>query len=429
MKSKIIFILIFILVPISAYLQVDDVLEAKLDQKVSSMEFRNTNIEDLLRLMARQNSLNIVLGPEIQGRVSVSLKNVAVKDVLNTVLNSLGFHYIVDNNIILIKSFERSVASEISTRVFNLKYQDAYDLIQPLTTLLTTKGKIEALQLVKTEKLENKRSDILVISDIAGNLEKIAAVIEEIDVPEPQLQIEVRLIETILGETQKLGFDWPKRFGADISGAVPENGATTGGEGETSQQARAAYSEFPLTEDSFNLGILSIDELKLALDLLEQDKNSKLVSNPKISTLNKKKAKIRIGTTIPIAEVSRGVGGDLISYKDKDIDVSLEVTPRILPNNKIFLEVHPQIEEIIGYTGSDDFPQPITSVREITTNITVENNQTIVLGGMVKESKQKVVNKVWLLGDIPLLGYLFQSINEENTNTDLLIFITPKVLE
>ncbi len=417
MRFKYLILLLF-LFPITAHLQVDDVLKAKLNQK-TSMEFRDTNIKDLLRLLARQNSLNIVLGPEIAGRVSVSLTNVAVKDLLHSVLNSLGFHYIIDNNIILVKSFERAISSEIETKVFKLKYQDAYDLLESFATMLTAKGKIQVLQLVKTEKIEDKRSDILVVSDISENVEKISTIIEQIDIIQPQLQIEIRLIETILGQDQKLGFNWPTRIGANLSSAASPLGGTTNS---------AAVTDFPITDESFEIGILSVDELSMALDFLETDENSKLISNPKISSINRKKAKIRIGTTIPIAEISRGAGGDVITYKDKNIDVSLEVTPRIEPGDRIFMEVHPLIEEIIGYTGSSDYPQPITSTREITTNISVKSEQTIILGGMVKETKKTVIDKVWLLGDIPLLGYLFQSKDEQIVKTDLLIFITPKIL-
>jgi len=427
MRFKILF-LILISIPVLVQSQINDIMNAKLKQNVTSMEFRDTDVKDLLRLMARQNALNIVLGPEIKGRVSVSLKNVSVEDLLHSVLNSLGFHFLVDNNIILIKSFERAVPDEISTKVFKLEYQDAYDIITPITTLLTSKGKVEVLQLVKTDKVEERRSDVLVVSDILENINKISSVINEIDIPERQLLIEVRLIETILGENQKLGFDWPKSFGAKLSGASPQSESSSEESAVSVSENLSAYTEFPITSESFNFGILSFDELQIALDILEEDTDSKLISNPKISTKNKNKAKIRVGTTFPIAEVQRSAAGDLITYKDKDIDVELVVTPRIQPDNKIFLEVHPTIEEIIGYSGPGDYPQPIISVREVVTNITVESEQTIVIGGMVKESKQNVTSKVWLLGDIPILGYLFKSIKEETKKTDLLIFITPKII-
>ena len=422
MKSKIVLILLVLLImfPANSYLQTNEILDAKLNQKVSSMEFPNTSISNLLRILAKQNGINIVLGPEIKGNVSVSLRNVTVKDVLNSVLGSLGLHYVVSNNIILVKAFERDVPSEMSFKVYKLKYRDAYDLIKPVTTMLTIKGKAEVFQDVKSEKPEEQRAEILVVSDVEENVEKISMVINEVDVQQSQILIEVRLIETILGENQKLGFDWPTKFSAKLSGATLPN--------STSSSPLLGYTEFPITSESFELGILTVDELSIALDLLEQDTDSKLVSNPKVSTLNKKKAKIRIGTTIPIAEVNRSAAGDIITYKDKDIDVILEVTPRIQPENKISIEVHSQIEEIIGYTGVDDSRQPITSTREVNTSVTVNSTETIIIGGMVKESKQEIINKVWLLGDIPLLGYLFQSKSLEIEKSDLLIFITPKIL-
>ena len=365
-----------------------------------------------------------MLGPEIQGNVSVSLRNVSVRDVLSSVLGSLGLNYVVSNNIILVKAFERDVPSEMTSRVFNLQYRDAYDLIKPVTTMLTKKGKAEVFQDVKTEKPEEQRAEILVVSDVAENVEKISMVIDEVDVAQPQILIEVRLIETILGESQKLGFDWPKKFRAKVSGASP----SVGTEGQSTSGNLLGFSEFPITSESFELGILTVDELSIALDLLEQDTYSKLVSNPKVSTLNKKKAKIRVGTTIPVAEVNRSNAGDIITYKDKDVDVVLEVTPKIQPDNKIAMEVHPLVEEIIGYVGEADYPQPITSVREVTTNVTVNSEETIIIGGMVKDSKKETIDKVWLLGDIPLLGYLFQSKSYEYEKSDLLIFITPKIL-
>ena len=309
----------------------------------------------------------------------------------------------------------------MSFKVYKLKYRDAYDLIKPVTTMLTIKGKAEVFQDVKSEKPEEQRAEILVVSDVEENVEKISMVINEVDVQQSQILIEVRLIETILGENQKLGFDWPTKFSAKLSGATPP--------GETSSGGLLGYTEFPVTNESFELGILTVDELSIALDLLQEDTDSKLVSNPKVSTLNKKKAKIRIGTTIPIAEVNRGAAGDIITYKDKDIVVILEVTPRIQPKNKISIEVHSQIEEIVGYTGTDESRQPITSTREVNTNVTVNSTETIIIGGMVKESKQELISKVWLLGDIPLLGYLFQSKSLEIEKSDLLIFITPKILD
>ena len=425
MKSVIMICVFLILASVHKEMsaQVADQLQLKLNQKVTSMEFRDTNIKDVLRLLARQHSLNIVVSSEVSGRISVSLTNVKVRDVLKTVLESQGCHFLIKNNLILVKSFERETFGETSSEVFHLDYLDAVELRETLLPILTAKGEMTVLDLVKTEKAEQRRSDVLVVKDLPENLTHIRSVIGELDIPQKQIIIESRLIETILSENEKFGFDWPKSVNVKMTGVDPLNPGSI-----DLESGLAAFSGFPVRTNGVQLGILTADELNFTLNMLSQDENANLVSNPKVATLNNKKAMIRIGTNIPIPEVSRGIGGDLITYKDKQVDVILEVIPRIEPGNRINLIVHSIIEEIIGYTGPGDYPQPITSIREVQTTVSVAPGETVVLGGMIKDNKSVIENKVWLLGDIPLLGELFTSRTEEVKKTDLLIFITPKIL-
>jgi type IV pilus assembly protein PilQ len=201
--------------------QVSDLLQAKLDQKVATFEFRDTEIRNALRLLARQNSLNIVISSEVEGRISISLWNVTVEDILKTVLNSLGYHHIIENDIIMVKAFDKEIFGEAKSKVFRLNYIDAVDLVETLTPFITDKGQIQALNLVKTEKVEEKRSDILVVKDIQENLDIISSIIAELDIAQQQFVIEVRLIETILNENQKFGFDWPDNVKVTMTGADP----------------------------------------------------------------------------------------------------------------------------------------------------------------------------------------------------------------
>jgi type II secretory pathway component GspD/PulD (secretin) len=404
--------------------QINDVLRSKLDQKVTSLEFRDTEIKDVLRLLARQNGLNIVIGSQVQGRISISLWDVTIEDALKTILISQGYHHIIENDIIMVKAFDKEVFGEAKSKIFRLNYIDAVNLVETLTPFITTKGEIQALNLVKTEKVEEKRSDILVVRDLQENLDIIGSIIAELDIAQEQFIIEVRLIETILNEDQKFGFDWPDNVRVSMTGAD-----VTGTGDVDLASGLAAYSGFPVNSKSFKLGILTFDELNFTLDMLAQDEDSKLISNPKVTAINNKKAMIRIGTNIPIPEVSRGIGGDLITYKEKQVDVKLEVIPRMEPDNKINLTVHPSIEEIVGYTGPGDYPQPITSIREVQTSVSVTPEETVVIGGLVKDNKSTISKKVWLLGYIPLLGELFTNRTEEVKKTDLLIFITPKLLK
>lgn len=428
MKMALISAMLILISFTHSHAQIDELLQYKLNKKVKSLEFRNTSIKDLLRLLAKQYDLNIVINAEVTNRVSLSLSDVTVKNVLKSVLNSQGYNYIIDDDIIMVKAFESSVFGEVESKLFKLNYLDAILLSETLLPLLTTKGEMQVLQLVRTEKIEDQRSDILLVKDIPSNLENFCLIINELDVPQEQIIIEVRLIETILDESEKFGIDWPKSGKLSLTGADP-SGMIDYLPGDALNIGKSAYSKFPLKKNNIKLGILTADELSLTLNMLAEDEDSKLISNPKVTTLNNHTAMIRIGTNIPIPQVNRGIGGDLITYEDKEVDVKLTVTPRIEPNNMISIHVHPEIEEIIGYTGAGDYPQPITSIREIQTKVSVATNETIVLGGMVKDNERIVENKVWLLGSIPFLGGLFKSTETRIEKKDLLIFITPKIID
>ncbi|RMH65718.1 MAG: hypothetical protein D6677_01815 [Calditrichaeota bacterium] len=402
-------------------------LEEKLQQKVSP-KFNGASITEVLKLFARQHALNLVVSGEVKGRVSVQLYNVTLASALNTILKSLGYHYIVKDGVILVKSFDKDVNGEKSTRVYALKYLNAFNLIPTLTPLLSAKGKLTPLLAEPEEKETEMRSNILVVNDLWENINAIDAVIKKLDVPKKQILIEVRLVETLVGNEEQYGLNLPKHVGVSMDGAeltAPISKSTGGG---GNQRLLSAWYELPKAGDKLNLGVLNVDQLSLALDMLAKDNGSKLISNPRVMTLNNKKASIKIGTSVPIQEVNRGVGGDIITYREKDVNINVDVIPLINEDNRITLDVHPIMEEIVGYVGPSEAPQPITSKREVKTMVTVTDGQTLVLGGLVKESRNKTTEKVWLLGDIPILGYLFQNTTTKIEKSDLLIFITPKIV-
>jgi type IV pilus secretin PilQ/predicted competence protein len=402
-------------------------IEEKLNMQVSP-KFVGASIQEVLRVLSRQYSLNLVVGDEIRGSVTVQLDNVTLSDALNAVLKSNGYHYVVDNNVIYVKPFSQDINGELSTKVFQLKYLDGYNLKSTLEPLLSTKGKLEPLISEKVQDELDQRSDVLVVTDMWENIKAIGNVIQTIDVPSQQLNIEVRLVEVLMSDEKQVGINLPKTVDISLTGGETTAPITqaqqTGGE----QRFLSAWYELPKVNDKLNWGVLTVDELKASLDYLARDNNSRIVSNPKVTTLNNKKASIRIGTEIPIQEVSRGVGGDLITFRYKDVNLNLDVIPRINENDLITLDVHPMLEEIIGFTGPADLQQPITSKREVQTTVTVKDGETLVLGGLIKETNTKAVEKVWLLGDIPLIKYLFSTTSTKKEKTDLLIFITPKIM-
>ncbi len=418
--------LMLLMVLVSTTLSATD-LEKQLQTRVSP-KFVGASIQDVLRIFARQYSLNLVVGGDVQGTVTIQLNNVTLGDALNAILKAHGYHYIVEDDVLLVKPFDQDVNGELVTKVLKLRYLDGFLAKNTLVPLLSPKGKIEALISEPAEDEVDKRSDVLVVTDVWENVQEIARVVKTLDVPNQQVQIEVRLIEKIIGNEKQVGPNWPKKVSSSITGGEVTAPITqsqgTGGQ----KRYLAGWYELPNISDKFTWGVLTFDELKAALDFLSKDNASRLISNPKVTTLNNRRALIRIGTTLPVPEVSRGISGDLISFREEEVNMDLEVIPRINEGGIITLQVHPILEEIIGFTGPSDTPQPITSKREVQTTVTVRDGETVVIGGLIKENSTKNVEKIWLLGDIPLLGYLFRHTSTKKEKTDLLIFITTKIM-
>lgn len=403
--------------------------EAVLKQKIST-NFVNTSLERVIRVLANQYGLNIVVSGSAKGKVTIQLTNVKLGDALDAILKTQGYHYVVGNNVLYAKPLKEEANGERQTRVFKLNYLEGYSLKNSLLPLLSSKGKIEALLAEPEENEKLMRANMLVVTDFWENLNSIAKAIEQMDKPAKSVQIEVRLVEKGIRDNDQVGLNLPKSFTVQTMGAettAPITKSNQSGGSGSSPTILSAWYELPNSVANLNLGVLTLDNLRATLDILAQDANSRLVSKPSVTTLDNKKALIKIGQAVPIPEVSRGVGGDLISYKEKDVSMMLEVVPHIGTDNNITLDVHPVLEEIIGYTGSSEAPQPITSRREVKSTVMVRDGETLVIGGLIKETETENISKVWLLGDIPILGYLFKHRTMTKEKSDLLIFITTKI--
>ena len=209
-----------------------------------------------------------------------------------------------------------------------------------------------------------------------------------------------------------------------------DQSAGGGGAASASQEEFTGWlKKLPEVSDDWQWGVVTVDQMEFFIEMLRNENNSKIVANPKIATENNSPAVVNISTSIPVPQITRSPQGDMITYTEKEVASFIEVLPVINDDNSITMTIHPKLEEIIGYAGSSDFPQPIIARREVTTKITVKNGESIVIGGLIKETESKVINKVFLLGDIPILGYLFKHHTIKKEKSDLLIIITPKILE
>ncbi len=394
-----------------------------------SLDVKAAEIANVLRLLSKQTNLNIVASRDVTGPVTVSLSNVTIKEALDMIVKANGFDYSVQGEVIVVKPREKFELLELETKVFRLKYVDASNLQTTLSQMLSEKAKLQVfnqdfhppqgLEPGQTAAKKN-RSSILVVTDMPANLRQIEAMVAALDVPTPQIMIEAKLIEIAPQDEQKLGIDWSKTINASIFKEVllPS--------GKPFQYT----AEVPLTGGAVNFGTLNFGEYNAVLDFLQSHTNSKLVSNPRILAMDNQEAIISVGTNVPIPQINRGVGGqgDVVTFEYRDVNISLRVTPHVAEDQTITLFVNPVIEEITGQVVAGENSAPITSKREVETVVNLKSNDTMVIGGLIKEGVTDKTNKVWLLGDVPLIGNLFRHKTKTVRQTDLLIFITPRLM-
>lgn len=429
-----------IFVQLSAQVASADAARSADPDKLLTMDFVEEDIQNVLRLLAKQNNINLIVTEDISGTVTVHFTKVTLKGALDAILGANGYDYVIQENILIVKLIDTDMEGEVETRVFELDYISAHDVQDPLEDILTNKGKIQVFQ--RRSKLSEStddesatEADMLVITDTPDNFQKIDLLISQLDKPTPQVLIGVKFIETVLSDNENLGIDWTAK--ATLSGGpgtVQSSGlATLGGttvDGSTSGNQGSGLGVGRIKE--LSLGILSFQELQMMLELLESSGNSKLLSDPRVTTLDNQRASINVETevTVIVPTVTTGVQGALATEQAQKITISinLNVLPHVHKNGDITMAVEPIVEAITGYSGPDK-DQPIISRRSAETQVRVNNGETIAIGGLIKEDVRQTTKKVPFLGDIPILGrLLFTSSSNETEKSDLLIFITPHII-
>ncbi len=405
------------------------------DGKTLSLDLKGVPLTSVLSSIAQQHSLNMVFSPDLKEQVTLRLDSVDLATALDAILSANGMTYYLKGDVIIIKSAAEGMGAELSSRVITLRYADPTMVAKALTSCLSAGGKVVVLDKVAEgadaqAAKSTYQANRLIITDYPAVIEQALKVISQLDVAERVILIEAKIIETQLDSDRDLGFLWPSTVttrGGDVAGTTSTETSTT----TTSQNDLGA---FDLEQKRWTWGKLSIQQMNLVLNLLSRDGNSKLISDPKITTTENQEAEIKIATVIPIQTLNRFSEGaviqDIVSFQDEEVGISLKVTPRINEEGTLTLEVAPHIEDIIGYTGPIDNQRPITTERSLKTRITVKDGESIALGGLLKENQIERIQRVPLLGHIPILGsLLFTNKSKEKTTTDLIILITPHILK
>jgi type II secretory pathway component GspD/PulD (secretin) len=416
----------------------------------ATFSFKGARAQDALRLIAAQFGVNIVIGKDVPGTLTASLSNVTFAEAVSYVAEATGADYRLEGNVLLVNP------AGSSSRLFRLRYLDPSAAADVVRKMLSEKGTVEPFsgrastvpgasgEGLLPETTNGSRENALIATDTPARLERIAAVLDEMDARPRQVAITAKLVETTLGKDEKLGVDWqlrasaagatlpttfpfPKTAGSGDFTPTPNPNNQVGGGGPAFPPGQTFPNPTPA---DYVFGKLSFQEFSVAMDILRQTAITNLVSAPTITTLDNNEAEIVVGTVVPVARYERlkETGTMEISgYDEKKIGVRLLVTPHVADDSTMVLSVSPEISEIVEYRGQFN-ERPVTSTRSATTQVVVKNGETLSIGGLIKTVDLQIVRKVPILGDVPLLGALFTHKTIQKQKVDLMIFVTPHLL-
>lgn len=399
-----------------------------------SIDFQDADLIHVFRLLSEISGYNIVVSPHVKGKFSMKLVDVPWDQALDIILRNYGLSKTVEGNIIRIaptdvfareeeeiaKAKEAAEkAGDLVTRVYPINYADVKKIKSAIETakILTKRGFISV----------DERTSSVIIKDVETKHAEYEKLIRALDVPTPQVNIDARIVEVTTSFTKELGIQWGLLWKPTPQTEISGTGLATGS---------GFFSGTPLminlpaavgsgSGGSIGFGFISAKDLRaldIQLSAMESSGKGKIISNPRIITMDNQKATIQQGKKIPYQTVSAE------GTKTEFVDASLEltVTPHITPEGTIMLDVEAKKNEA-------DFSQTVAGVptidtKEAKTRVLVKDGDTLVIGGIFKTNTTKSVATVPGLGDIPLLKWLFRKEQDIENTTELLIFITPRIV-
>jgi len=433
----------------AAVAQEDDVADAGIAGPSSgnvTLDFKDADITNVLRILSYKSGINIVAGRDVSGPITIRLTDVPWQKALDVILRTYGYAYEREGNIIRVTTTENLEKEELVTEVFSLNYARAANVPASIEEMLSDRGSVKF----------DERANLVIVTDIPTNIYKIKQVIGKLDMRTQQVSIEAKIIETTLDKDDNLGINWTTQITASMAKrptTFPFDRKAGGGTWyPLSDPAGASSTSAPIVgtfpsnvgtgfpmalPTNFTLGTLDFSSLQAVLQILKSRTDTKIISNPRITTLDNQEAKIVVATTfsIPIYERNDSTGNiEVTGYEEKELGIALSVTPQINPEGYIVVKLEPEVSAFLSWDtftsgNSGTIQAPRFSTRKASTQVMVKDGETIVIGGLIKENIIDTVVKVPILGDIPLLKLLFKKKEKAVDTTDLMFFITVNIVD
>ena len=374
-----------------------------------NLNLKDADIKDALKIISQASGLNIVVDKNVSANINITLKEVTWETALDTILRTNDLTYKTQDNIIRITTpdtikKEEEVISTI-TKIYTLNFAKADELQKSLSKMLSSRGSMEA----------DVPTNSLIINDIPDVIEKIEDLAKKLDIRTPQVLIEALIMSVKLKDTDKLGIDWTvthkdKSYLHSNQTLIPSSSVLDLYYGKT------IFPAWNLTSH---------------LALFAEDSDVKILATPRILTLDNLAAQIEITEQVPYTYTAQSTEGSstVSSTQFKETGIKLYVTPHITKTAERFISLSVKTEQsyVASYVGSTN--EPAIDSRKAETNLMLKDNETVVIGGLRKKDQTVTIDKIPLLGDIPLLGKIFSRTLREETDTELIVFITPRIIE
>jgi type IV pilus assembly protein PilQ len=386
------------------------------DGRRMSLDVQAAEIQTVLRSLSEFSGKNIVASKEVKGTVTLRLRNVPWRHALDILLRAQGLGMVDQGSTIVVSNLETLRKEEmerrtaeraqeellpLATRIVPVSYANADEMAKSVEKTLTKRGHIEV----------DKRSNSLLITDIDERLDQAESMVRSLDTKTPQVEIVARLVDVDVASTRSLGIEWGLEnldlFDAGIGEDININ-------------ARGVTNPVGVMRVGTVKSFGSIDA---TLEALETQNKANIISNPRITTVNNREASVVVGQQIPL--IVQDFAGNAVTQLTT-IGIKLSVTPHINVGNKITMDVHPEVSDLAAQATVQGGIIINTTMAD--TRVMVNDGETAVIGGLIRSNESSTKRGVPVLMDIPLIGNLFRSNSTTKAKRELLIFVTPKIL-
>jgi type IV pilus assembly protein PilQ len=395
------------------------------------LDFQDMEIANALRIISEVSGLNFIVGEDVKGKVNLKLKNVPWDQALDLILKMNNLGQVREGNIIRVtglgnitkqqddelKAKDAQIKTEdLVTQVIHLSYAKTSDLMDPLKKSMSSRGEITA----------DTRTNALIIKDVEKNANQVVELIKTLDTQTPQVLIEARIVQVSPTYTRSLGVQWGAQ--ATQTRDVNTIGVTSGIAGGVFAQANDFAVNLPAASPfggvGFSFGRLSGNPINLDLRISagEAQGLTKIISTPKIAVLDNMEAKIEQGESIPYATTSQS--GTQTTFVDANL--TLTVTPHVTADGSVMMKIN-TAKNAPGATRQGAAGPSILK-KQASTNILVKDGDTAVIGGIYENSKAESTSAVPFLSKIPILGWFFKNNQIDDNTSELMVFLTPKIL-